>query len=58
MKKKNKLAVRVMAWILAGLMVVGAAYFTVAAIVENVREAQAEEHTEDDGHDHEHDHEH
>ena len=53
MKNKNKLAVRVMAWILAGLMVLGAVYFTVAAIVETVREKEALEHSEDDGHDHE-----
>lgn len=56
MNKKNKLAVRIMAWILAGLMVLGAVYFTIAVVVDNIREAQ--EHTEDDGHDHDHDHDH
>lgn len=59
MNKKSKLWIRIMAWILSGLMVVGGAYFAIAAIVESVHEAQAEkeqsqeQHTEDDGHDHE-----
>lgn len=37
-KKKNKLWVRIMAWILAGLMVVSMAYFTVYMIVESTHE--------------------
>ena len=48
MKKANKssLAVRIMAWILAGLMVVTATYFTAALIVDSVRESQKTEQTE------------
>ena len=37
-KNKSKLWVRVMAWVLAALMVVSLAYLTVYMIVENSRE--------------------
>ena len=40
MNNKNKLALRIMAWILAGLMVISGAVITVTMIVENIRESQ------------------
>ncbi len=43
---KSKLAVRIMAWILAGLMVVTATYFTAAMIVNTIRENNKTEQTE------------
>lgn len=44
-KEKGKLWVRVMAWVLAGLMVVSMAYFTVYMIVDNVRNNETTEQT-------------
>ena len=40
MNNKKKLAVRIMAWILAGLMVISGAVITVTMIVENIKESQ------------------
>ena len=65
--KNKKLAVRILAWVLAILMVVGLAVLTVQMIIVNIEEKKAaeekaqkeqQEQTEDDGHDHEHDHDH
>ena len=65
--KSKKLAVRILAWILAILMVVGLAVLTVQMIIVNIEEKKAaeekaqkeqQEQAEDAGHDHEHDHDH
>ena len=65
--KSKKLTVRILAWILAIMMVAGLAVLTVQMIIVNIQEkkdaeeeAQKEqqEQTENDGHDHEHDHDH
>ena len=39
---KNKLAIRIMAWILAGLMVISGAVITISMIAQNIQEAQEE----------------
>lgn len=66
-KKSKKLAVRILAWILAVLMVVGIAVFTVQMIIVNIEEKKAEEEkaqkeqqeqTEGNEDDHDHDHDH
>ena len=65
--KSKKLAVRILAWVLAILMVVGIAVLTIQMFIVNHEENKAakekaekeqQEQTEDDGHDHEHDHDH
>ena len=65
--KSKKLTVRILAWILAIMMVVGLAVLTVQMIIVNIQEKKAaeeeaqkeqQEQTENDGHDHEHDHDH
>lgn len=68
--KNKKLAVRILAWILAILMVIGIAVLTVQMFIVNYEEDKAakekaekeqqeqQEQTQDDGHDHEHDHDH
>jgi hypothetical protein len=52
MNKKNKMWVRAMAWILAGLMVLGAIYIGISAIVENAHEHTHQEEDEHAGHNH------
>lgn len=65
--KSKKLAVRILAWILAILMVVGLAVLTVQMIIVNVQEKKAAEEkaqqeqqdqteNQEDDHDHDHDH--
>ena len=68
--KSKKLAVRILAWVLAILMGVGLAVLTVQMIIVNIEEKKAaeekaqkeqqeqQEQAEDYGHDHEHDHDH
>ena len=54
--KNGKLATRILAWILAILMVVSIAYFSIVMIVDNIRADQAQEDTTG-GDDHEHEEE-
>lgn len=62
--KRTKLNVRILAWILSILMVLGIAVLTVQMIIVNVQESKAaeeaagQEQTEGEDHDHDHDHEH
>ena len=42
MNNKKKLAVRIMAWVLAGLMVISGAVITITMIAQNIQEAQEE----------------
>lgn len=68
--KSKKLAVRILAWILAILMVIGIAVLTVQMFIVNYEEDKAakekaekeqqeqQEQTEEDDHDHDHDHDH
>ena len=66
MNIKNKLWVRILAWVLAILMVVSIAYFTGVMVAEQIREAQEsqqenttggsqsgnDDHDDHEGHDH------
>lgn len=52
MTNKSKIAVRILAWILAIMMVVGVAYLTIDMIAQSIAESQ--EQTEN-GLDHDHD---
>ena len=58
--KKAKLNARILAWILAILMVLGLAVLTVQMIILNVQEKKAAEKEQqeqtEDTHDHDHDH--
>ena len=58
--KKAKLNARILAWILAILMVLGMAVLTVQMIILNGQEKKAAEKEQqeqtEDGHDHDHDH--
>ena len=60
--KKAKLNARILAWILAILMVLGLAVLTVQMIILNVQEKKAAEKEQqeqtEDTHDHDHDHDH
>ena len=60
--KKAKLNARILAWILAILMVLGMAVLAVQMIILNVQEKKAAEKEQqeqtEDGHDHDHDHDH
>ncbi|MBQ9099650.1 MAG: hypothetical protein IJY50_09525 [Clostridia bacterium] len=52
MTNKSKIAVRILAWILAIMMVVGVAYLTIDMIAQSIADSQ--EQTEN-GLDHDHD---
>ncbi|MBE6701873.1 MAG: hypothetical protein E7585_00455 [Ruminococcaceae bacterium] len=64
MNKKNKLAVRIIAWILAILMVLSLGILSVQLIVDQIRlnkeakEKEQQEQQENGDHDHDHDHDH
>ncbi len=47
MSKKQKLAAKIMAWVLAALMVVGLAVTSIMMIVSNVRAKKAEKEKEE-----------